>query len=192
MKWVQFILVTLILTTILGVSFKASNPNTNAYRIGFGVKVGILPTGGITQYAIIHYRNGLLTNIQPTDLPTLIKIATGKFPIPRTNKFENFFKENQVSHKLVLTDSSYVPNENYLKAFDSIWKIRFDAHPFDSRQGNGWSVGRHRPSLKQQEYLFYTYGSRAYDQDYICDTSFYKLLRDVIDPAWIEYYKSLY
>ncbi len=185
-KWV-FILLCVSTVLLSGIS---SEKVTSSYRIGFGVKIGILPTGGITQYAIIHYRQEKLTQIQPIDLPTLLKVATGKYPIPRTNIFTDFFKYHEVSHTR-LPDSTFIPKENYMVAFDSIWKIRFDIHPFDARQGEGWSIGRHRPSLRQQEYLFHTYGARAYDQDYICDTSFYKLLRDVVDTAWITQYKAL-
>lgn len=187
MKNWRFIFLCFFALSLSGVS---SEKITSSYRIGFGVKIGILPTGGITQYAIIHYRQEKLTQIQPIDLTTMIKVATGKHPIPRTNVFVDFFKENEVSH-IKTTDTTYIPKENYYVAFDSIWKIRFDIHPFDAKKGEGWSIGRHRPSLRQQEYLYHTYGARAYDQDYICDTSFYKLLRDVIDTAWIQQYKSL-
>jgi len=185
-KW-QFIVLFILAFPLLGVNVKKT---ISAYRIGFGVKIGILPTGGITQYAIIHYRQEKLTQIQPVDLNTMIKVATGKYPIPRTNVFVDFFKENAVSH-IKLPDTTYLPKENYYVAFDSIWKIRFDVHPFDSKKGDGWSIGKHRPSLPQQEYLYRTYGARAYDQDYICDTSFYKLMRDVIDTAWIRQYKAM-
>lgn len=134
---------------LFGVS---SEKNTSNHRISFGVKIGILPTGKVTQYAIVHYRQEKLTQLQPIDLTTLIKVATGKYTIPRTTVFVDFFKENEVSH-LKLSDSSFRSKENYIVAFDSIWKIRFDVHPFDTKNGEGWSIGRHRPSLRQQEYL---------------------------------------
>src|SRR5690554_7206020 len=75
---------------------------------------------------------------------------------------------------------------DYGAAFDSLWKVRFKSHPFDHRLGDGWSMGEIRPSLKQQAYIYDRYGVRGYDQDFFADTSFFKLLKDVMDPQWID------
>jgi hypothetical protein len=186
-------LVPYILTLISLISFSSVCNEGNAaraYNVSFGVKIGILPTGGITQFALIHYRNGQLTNIQAISDVQLMKIGTGLWPVPGTNIRYNYFKENNFSH-IQTPEGEFFERENFQAAFDSLWKIRFDYHPFDPKKGKGWSNGKFKPSLEQQAYIYNTYGVRGYDQDYFSDTSFFKLLRDVLDEAWIENYKSL-
>ncbi len=156
-------------------------------RVSFGVKIGLLPTGGLTQYSIFYFKNDLLVGNQPIGLDHLIKIGTGEWPIPRSTIFSNIFEKNGLFTD-TLTDGTIV---DFNSAFDSLWKIRFDAHPFEHHLGDGWSQGEMRPSLKQQLYIYNRYGCRCYDQDYFVDSSFFRLLKDVIDPAWIANYKAM-
>lgn len=176
---------------ILGLLSFEQKKDTATYRpvdrVSFGVKVGILPTGKLTQYALFFYKDNKVINKEPIGLNKLIKIGQGEWPIPRTNVFTNFFEEEGFEND-TLPDGRIV---NYISAFDSLWKIRYEAHPFEHSLGAGWSQGEIRPSLKQQAYIYDRYGVRGYDQAYFTDTSFFRLLKDVIDPQWIENYKSL-
>jgi len=156
--------------------------------ISLGVKIGMIPSGGLHQFALIYYKDGRLASIQPVTTDRLIKVGTGKWPIPGTRKFHDFFAQQNMY--VFPEDSQEVFN---IKAsIDSLWKVRFAAHPFDHAKGDGWSQGDYRPSLKQQEYIFNRYGVRGYDQDYFVDSSFFKLMKDVQDPEWIEQYKSMH
>lgn len=157
------------------------------HDIKFGVKIGILPSGGLTQYAIFFYKNDRFLGKQPISKEELVKIGTGRWPIPRSTKFHDFFEENNF-YKDTLENGDII---DYGAAFDSLWKVRFEAHPTQQGLKNGWSNGEYRPSLKQQQYIYNRYGVRGYDQDYFTDTSFFKLLKDVMNPKWIEHYKSL-
>jgi len=172
--------------------FSSSTTHVSHYSpndISFGVKIGILPTGGLTQYVIFYKKNGKHSHAHGISLAELIKIGTGKWPIPKTNIFHNFFDEEGLNDK---QSKQYIDSlPDFRNAFDSLWKIRFPEHPFDGQKGKGWSQGDYRPSLKQQEFIYYNYGARGYDQDYFKDSSFYKLIRDVLDEEWISYYKSL-
>ena len=159
------------------------------HNLTFGVKIGIMPTGQVTQYAFFMYRNGRFSGLNPVELDRLIKVGTGKWPVPGTNKFYDFFDEQGVYDiGLKMNNGDSI---DFKAAFDSLWKIRYVMHPFDASKGQGWSQGDARPSLKQQEYIYNTYGVRGYDQEYFTDTSFFKLLRDVLNTEWIENYKSL-
>lgn len=171
-------------------SYSPDNGTTVRYNVSFGVKIGILPTGGLTQFAIMHYRSGRLTQVQPVDVQYLVNVGIGKWPVPQTNKRHNFFEEHGLLDIKIETSPDEPPID-FTAAFDSLWKIRFDEHPYTPSAGKGWSNGKARPSLKQQEYIFNTYGVRGYDQAYFSDTSFFKLMRDVLDPNWIAHYKSL-
>jgi hypothetical protein len=156
-------------------------------KVSFGVKIGILPTGGLTQYALVYYKKQRIQSIQEVSLNRLVKIGTGEWPIPRSSVFHDYFEEYGMYND-TLADGTII---DYGAAFDSLWKVRFNVHPFDHRQGEGWSLGEIRPSLKQQAYIYDRYGVRGYDQDYFTDSSFFKLLKDVMDPQWIAHYKSL-
>lgn len=156
-------------------------------KVSFGVKIGIAPTGGLTHYALMFYKDQRLQSIQEVSLERLINIGTGKWPIPRTTVFHDFFEEFGMYND-TLEDGTVL---DYGDAFDSLWKVRFNVHPFDHRLGKGWSLGEIRPSLKQQAYIYDRYGVRGYDQEFFADTSFFKLLKDVLDPNWINEYKTL-
>lgn len=157
-------------------------------EVSLGVKVGMLPSGGLYQFALIYYRNGSLATIQPVTRERMLKVGTGKWPIPGTQKFHDFFAEEGMY--IFPKDTQEVFNIN--ASVDSLWKLRFAAHPYSQNAKHGWSQGDYRPSLKQQQYIFDRYGVRGYDQDYFTDSSFFKLLKDVQDPAWIEQYKTMH
>jgi len=183
-----FVAVFILLAAGLSLT-KKSIPTQNGApdKVSFGVKIGILPTGGLTQYALVFYKNQRLQSIQEVNLERLIKIGTGEWPVPNTTVFHDYFEEYGMYND-TLEDGTIL---DYGAAFDSLWKIRFNVHPFDHRLGKGWSLGDIRPSLKQQAYIYDRYGVRGYDQDYFSDSSFFKLLKDVLDPKWIANYKSL-
>ena len=182
-----FIKSFLILFVATLLSFEGTSVRHN---VTFGVKVGIMPTGSIIQFAVIHFRGGKKVSIQPVSKQELTKIATGEWPVPRTSIFHDFFKEQGI-YDLYKKDTTKIPPIDFNAAIDSLWKIRFVEHPFESGKGKGWSQGNARPSLKQQEFIYNNYGVRGYDQDFFIDTSFFKLIHDVVDPVWIENYKSL-
>jgi hypothetical protein len=148
----------------------------------------MLPSGGLQQFALVYYKNGRLLSIQPITKDRMIKVGTGKWPIPGTTKFHNFFAEQEMY--VFPSDTQEVFNLE--ASIDSLWKVRFGAHPFTQGEDEGWSQGDFRPSLKQQKYIFDRYGVRGYDQDYFVDSSFFKLLKDVQDPAWIKEYRSMH
>lgn len=158
-----------------------------SYRLSFAVKIGVLPNGSLTQFALVYYKNNRQVSAVPIELNRLEKIASGKWPLPNSNHFYNYFEAYGFLEE-TLADGTIV---DYHSSFDSIWKIRFDRHPFEANRGKGWSNGEAKPSLSQQEYLYERYGSRIYDQAYVEDSSFFQLLKDVIDPVWIANYKSL-
>ncbi|PWH85001.1 hypothetical protein [Brumimicrobium oceani] len=184
---IYYIFLTLFLVGLLSLEKEDRLLYSGPDRVSFGVKIGILPTGGLTQYSLFYFKNNRLAGNQPVGLDQIVKIGTGQWPIPRSNVFSKIFEKNGIVND-TLSDGRIL---DYNSAFDSLWKIRFDAHPFEHELGEGWSNGEMRPSLKQQAYIVERYGVRGYDQEYFVDSSFFKLLRDVLDPAWINNYKSL-
>lgn len=165
-----------------------SNTPSSSTNVTFGVKIGMLPSGGLYQFALIYYKRGKRVSIQPITEDRMIKVGTGKWPIPGTRDFHDFFAEQEMY--VVPSDTQEVFDIN--AAIDSLWKVRFAAHPYSQGKNDGWSQGDYRPTLKQQAYIYNRYGVRGYDQEYFADSSFFQLLKDVQDPAWIKEYKSMY
>lgn len=156
-------------------------------RISLAVKIGILPTGGLQQPALVHYRGGRRASIQPVTRERLIKVGAGKWPAPKTKYFHDYFADYAID--VFGTDSTEAFDIN--AALDSLWKVRFSEYPLKGGKGSGWSQGDYRPTEKQRAYIYNRYGVRGYDQEYFADSSFFKLIKDVMNPGWIEHYKSL-
>jgi hypothetical protein len=55
----------------------------------------------------------------------------------------------------------------------------------------GWSNKLHKPAPGQEVFLYNNYNIKQIDADFFLDTNFWKLMNDVIDPVWINNYKSL-
>jgi hypothetical protein len=180
----------IVLLTLIFIFSSAEKESSVRHNITFGVKIGTMPTGHLIQLAIFHYRGEKAASIQPISKTEFFKIGSGQWPVPRTRSAHDFFEE-QGLNELYKYDSLADPPIDINAALDSLWKIRFQEHPYKASLGNGWSMGRYRPSRKQQEYIYNTYGVRGYDQDYFSDTAFFKLMRDVVNPDWIKNYKSL-
>lgn len=183
-----YIMILFFLLVGMSSTKQLDSTSSEPYRVSFGVKVCLSPTGELTQYALLFYRNHQIQSVQGIQLNRLVHIAEGDWPIPKSTVFHDFFKENGI-HNDTLSDGTIV---DYQAAFDSLWKIRFNVHPYKHELGNGWSQGEFKPTLKQQAYIYNEYGVRNFELNYFADTSFFKLLKDVVNPEWIANYKSLH
>ncbi|MDX1446799.1 hypothetical protein [Lishizhenia sp.] len=167
-----------------------SSYNTVDKEVRFGVKVGAFPTGKIQSYAIFRDRiNGVAISYLP-DEAAFLKYLTGTWPLPGEG-YRNYLEENNIIHFKIYhypTDDSVW----YCPALDSLWKLRFAIHPLDKSKANGWSNGIIKPSLKQYEFLGKNYNIRNFEGSYFIDSNFFNILRDVTNPVWVNYYKSLY
>lgn len=181
------VLIIFLLVFITSGNSRHNNYSTETFNVTLGVKIGMLPTGGIHQFALVYKKYGKLVSIQPIEELQMIKIGSGKWPIPRTEKFHDFFAE----YGLYFDPTEEQEYFDIYSAIESLWKIRYAAHPFNQQKGDGWSNGEFRPSQKQQAYISTRYGVRGYDQDYFTDSSFFQLLKDVTDEEWIAEYKRM-
>src|SRR5690554_5002849 len=76
-----------ILLLVVGLSLTQKNNSAKGSapdKVSFGVKIGIIPTGGLTQYALVFYKGERLQSIQELGLDRLIKfgMVNGLFPGP--------------------------------------------------------------------------------------------------------------
>lgn len=156
----------------------------------FGVSIGLQSTGQLVTYIAylktsngIKYRRSLLED-------EFVKYASGYWPSYYNPKKEDLFAKENLKCGVIF-DSSQWKEFPYCSPFDSLWKIRYDGHPFQQNTELGWSRGKYRPSPGQEKYLFSEFGVSNIERDYFKDTNFWKILRSVNDPDWIRYYKAL-
>jgi hypothetical protein len=163
----------------------------NEARPIFGVNVSYQSTGQFTTY-MVYLDNGITkSNKKILTENEFIHIASGKWPSIYNPKRINYFEKNGLNCG-VLKDEITFKDYSYCNSMDSLWKLRFEKHPFDITKGNGWSHRKFRPTIGQEQYLFKTFGIKQIDGDYFLDSNFWNLLHDVQDPEWIKNYKSLY
>src|SRR5690554_1944586 len=119
-----------ILLLVVGLSLtQKNNPAKGSAqdKVSLGVKIGIIPTGGLTQYALVFHKGQRLHSIREVNLHRLIKLRTRQWPIPRTTTFHDFFEEHGMYNDN-LYDGTVI---DYGADFDSLSKVRFKSHPVD-------------------------------------------------------------
>lgn len=162
-------------------------------RVAFGVRISTEANSSVVGFIALKYSSdGMLRAKRVFTSPEeFIKVLAGFWPSPFNPGRINYFEYYQIPGG-VYRDSITRKDYAYCPAFDSLWKIRFSDWPYNNRPLEaGWSLNRYRPSLKQEKYLCDRYNIKHLDFDYITDTSFWQLMRDVSDSAWIENYKFI-
>jgi len=124
------------------------------------------------------------------DEKSFIKIVSGTWPSIYNPKRINYFEENNISCGID-KDSVTLIESTYCAPFDSLWKIRFATYPFITRIEPGWGNKLHKPSLKQEKYLYDRYNVASVDANFFMDSAFWLILHDVTDPVWIRSYKAM-
>ena len=156
----------------------------------FGVRVSIGANSKICTYVCYINNNRVLTKKKIVDRKSFIKIVSGEWPSIYNPKRINFFEENGISCGIVF-DSTLLKKVEVCEPMDSLWKIRFATYPFKNRTDIGWSNKYHKPSPKQEKYIYDRYAVDHVDTKFFIDTNFWRLLTDVKDTSWIKNYKSL-
>jgi hypothetical protein len=141
---------------------------------------------------LVYINNGrTLTNKKYITKDEFIRFATGNWPSIYNPKRLNFLSLNNIPNCGLIKDSITGKEIPYCASLDSIWKIRWSDFPFNFGKDTGWAGETRKPSNKQARYLYDTYGVYNIDLNFFEDTSFWKIMRDVQDPVWIENYKAM-
>jgi hypothetical protein len=184
---VRWLLVSISLLLI------AASEQQTGEKVVFGVRIATEANSQVVGYIAIKYDgDGIIKSKRVfTSRDEFTKVLAGFWPSPFNPNKVNFFIENKVQGG-VLKDSVLRRDYPYCPAFDSLWKLRFSDWPYNNKPlEKGWSLNLFRPSLKQEKYLCDRYGIKHMDSDYIVDTAFWQLLRDVTDSTWIANYKFI-
>ncbi len=160
-------------------------------RSFFGVRIS---TGANSDfYSLVGIRlniDGSIRERRTLSKDEFIRFASGSWPSLYNKDKVNLFEKYEVEGGIYKNDT--INKEfPYCLGLDSLWKIRYNRNPFGRVTEEGWSQGKFKPSLKQELFLLNRYGVKYLDTDYIIDTSFWKLLKDIRSPDWILEYKNV-
>jgi len=176
---------------ICWVFITALTPPPKEGRVIFGVRIAMGHNSQMTSFIAMRYSaDGILREKRTFAHEEFIKVLSGYWPSPFNPNRINYFEQENVLGG-VLVDSLTKKNYPYCPALDSLWKIRFSDYPFQGGNESGWSLGMYKPSLKQEKFLADRYHITNLDIDYVTDTNFWVLLRDVSDSLWIDTYRSI-
>jgi hypothetical protein len=159
-------------------------------RAVFGVRIAFQANSAYTTYVCFLDNGRVYTHKRVVSQEEFTKIVSGHWPSIYNPKRINYFEERNLPCG-VFIDSISNKTTSYCSSFDSLWKIRFSVYPFRSSGEMGWSNKLHKPAPKQEVFLYNNYNIKQIDADFFLDTNFWKLMNDVIDPVWINNYKSL-
>lgn len=162
-------------------------------RVVFGVRVAMVANSQLVSYVAMRYSpDGILREKRNYTRDEFIRVVSGDWPSNFNPKRINYFEENGVPGGVIYNDT-FKKSYPYCPAFDSLWKIRYADYPFKGGElsGTGWSLGIYTPSLKQVKYVSDRYHIKYMDTEFIVDTNFWQLLKDVQDSAWISSYRNL-
>jgi hypothetical protein len=156
----------------------------------FGVCVSYQATGNVTTY-MAYIQNPMgYSHRRTLSENEFIKFASGHWPSVYNPRKENLFALEQINCGVDMDVNLRLENV-YCNPMSSLWKLRFRVAPMKGIQEEGWSGKEYRPSSGQEQYLYKEFGIRNIDRDFFVDTNFWKLLRSVENPEWINYYKNL-
>ncbi len=176
---------------LISISFKSADQTEMRYV--FGVRIATGANSQLVSYIAQKYSaDGILRGQRMfSNKDEFIKVVAGFWPSPFNPGKIDYFELNEIEGGVYVNDTIQAKIA-YCPALDSLWKIRFSDWPHHGYNEQGWSLDKYRPSLKQEEYLAKRYHIRSLDLDFIVDTNFFQLLKDVSDPTWISNYRSLY
>ena len=156
----------------------------------FGVCVSYQATGKITTYIAYLNDGGRLSSRKTILEDEFVKFASGFWPSIYNPTRENIFEKEGLFCK-VIVDETTKKQYPICAPMDSLWKLRFATYPFTGIIADGWSGKNYRPSSEQEQFLHKEFGIYNIDHDFFVDTSFWKIMRSVNDPEWINLYKNL-
>ncbi len=163
-----------------------------ATKTVFAVRVAPQATGDMV--TIMAYFNNGTNNTykKPLSLKEFCFFASGEWPSVYNRNRINLFELNGVVGGVLPNEFTNKPTYPYCPSLDSLWKLRFNEYPYlGESRGDGWSQDKWLPGKRQMNYLTDNYGVGTLDAHYFADTSFWKILRDVMDPEWIENYRYM-
>lgn len=159
-------------------------------RTVFGIRVAYQATGQMVTLVAFFSDGKMQSHRKILSVKEFIHYASGDWPNIYNRNRIDLFQLNDVAGGIYI-DSVTQEKVPYCFALDNLWKLRYSHSPFKGQSEEGWSQDKFLPSPQQQKFLHTNYGMEHINTKFFIDTNFWKLLRDVEDPEWIEMYKNL-
>lgn len=159
-------------------------------RTVFGVRVAYQATGQMITMVAFFSDGKMQSHRKILSIKEFIHYASGDWPNIYNRNRIDLFQLNDVAGGIYV-DSVTQEKIPYCFSLDNLWKLRYSHSPFKGQSEEGWSQDKFLPSSQQQIFLHENYGMEHINTKFFIDTNFWKLLRDVQDPEWIEMYKNL-
>ena len=185
MRYIVLFLCWIIITSV------QFTRKTVPIRVIFGVRIGMTNNSQLTEFIAVKYNEeGKVREKRVFGRDDFIRMISGFYPSPYNLKRINYFEQENILGG-VFVDSLTREKIPYCPAMDSLWKIRFSTFPFRGGNEDGWSGGMYKPSANQLSYFQDRYNINQMDLDFVVDTNFWNLLRDVQDSTWVAAYRFM-
>lgn len=160
----------------------------------FGFNLMPSANGDLVTFAIVHVEDGKVVRSSTLHRDKWMRLVAGEQKSEANDSLKNLFIEFEVDSCWVHYDAEYFKygKKVYVgydcNAVANLWMLRYKTHP--TKYGvEGLSKGFYTPTGDQWAFLehFYGLGSQA---EYCYGPQMFKLLKDMADPEWADFYKA--
>lgn len=183
-----------ILCLILSLSFVTLSFSQKQTEHYFGFNLMPSANGDLVTFAIVHVEDGEIVRSSTINRDKWMRLVAGEQKSEANDSLKNFFIEFEVDSCWVHYDAEYFKyGKKVYVGFDcnavsNLWMLRYKTHP--TKYGvEGLSKGFYTPTGDQWAFLekFYGLGSQG---EYCYGPQMFKLLKDMADPEWADFYKA--
>lgn len=160
----------------------------------FGMSLATGANGQLFSLFVVKVHEGKVLESTPITREQFIRQAQGRTFSKANPDADDLFRKHGVKACTLPADSAALGYLTDCLTLDNLWKLRFWEYPFAlsdaSSKGQGWSEKPSIPSERQQM-LLSGYGI-TYPTALCHGDDFFRLLRDMGDPEWVDNYRKGY
>jgi len=160
----------------------------------FGMSLASGANGQLFSLFEVKVHDGKVLESVPITREQFIRQAQGRTFSKANPDADDLFRKHKVTACTLPADSAALGYLTDCLTLDNLWKLRFWEYPFAlsdaSSKGKGWSEKPSIPSERQQM-LLSDYGI-TYPTALCHGDDFFRLLRDMGDPEWVDNYRKGY
>lgn len=146
---------------------------------------------GIVTYAIVKVYNDKIVAKKILRRDTFVQMIVGRIPNAANLERKNLFIENDLDTCVVYVDDIQGKYTGHIcTPLDQLWKIKYKEHPVEHGLEEGWSQDYYSPTMNQLKFLQQEFGIWSTTQ-YIWGDKMWELFHKVMDPVWIDKYKTV-
>ncbi len=160
----------------------------------FGMSLSTGANGQLFTLFLVKIFEGNILESTPLTREQFIRQAQGRTFSKANPDGEDLFRRYGVAACTLPEDSASLGYLTDCVTLDDLWKLRFWEYPYamvsGERMGKGWAEKPTTPS-ERQLMLLSGYGI-TYTTDICYGENFFRLLKDMGDPDWVDNYRKGY